>query len=401
MDENNSRHLDNPAKSSPQARKKPLRRVLMEKKEKKDKVSVRYGVVITVLLGVGSLVFIGFLFSLNVFPVKYVLIAAAVLLILFLITYLTQHYRKLHVLGKTVGVVTCAVMILLSYALISADHAIGRAAGNGKDGSAVSLSSGAFNAYVYDGESHMILTVNHENRQILMTKIPEDYYMMMIGVKKGKGDILKQAVKLGDSVVLQSLGSLYETEIPFYVKTSSGFKQLLSGLTPDMAFRPDKTARFVEKNISTNLSKTQLRQLIKILITKSGGWKVFKITAKGANAGNYTYSQPDKMTFVLEPDRNQVAKIANLMDMLEAGDTLTQSDIDAPAPDTDKKEDGEKEDDENPDEVSPDENEDSQPDDSQSPDSQTPADANGANGAGDTNGAQTETPPAGEAAPAT
>ena len=45
------------------------------------------------------------------------------------------------------------------------------------------------------------------------------------------------------------------------------------------------------------------------------------------NSSNYTYSDPDKVSFVMEPDKDSVAKAIDLIKRMEDGEKLKASDV--------------------------------------------------------------------------
>lgn len=322
--------LDNPAKSSPQARKKSPERILQERREKKTRKSKRRGVVITAIQGMVSLAFVGMLFTIDVLPFLYTVTVVAGLLILFVITYLTQKKRKLHVLGKILAILVSIILLLGTYVLVVANMTFDSVV-DGKEKETdvvVSLTQNVFHVFVNDNGKYRLATVNPERHQILLTNIPSEYFVAIPGVSGGKRDTLKNAESYGVDAVMTAIGSLYETEIPFYAKINlADLQGELDEFTPDIVVSPDKLTESVGENIETNLSKRQVQQLIKLYLGEGAEWKVFSISADGVGTSNYTYTTPKKATYVINPGRESVAKIIELINRVEDGEKLKASDV--------------------------------------------------------------------------
>lgn len=321
---------DNPAKSSPQARKKSPERILREKQEKKTKKSKRRGVEVVILQALVSLAFLGMLFTIDVLPLKYTAIVMGVVFVLFMITYFTQKKRKLHVLGKVLGILESIVLAIAILVLVIVNMAFDSVVDGGekKNDVALSVTQEVFHVFINDNGEYRLATVNPEARQIMLTTIPTEYYVTIPGVSEGKKDTLKNAEDYGVEAVMTALGALFETEVPFYANINLVDLQVrLEEFTPELAVSPDKLMDCVGNNIETNLSKRQVQQLIKLYLGEDAEWKVFSVTAEGENSSNYTYSEPDKVSFVIEPDKESVAKIVNLVNRVEDGEKIKASDV--------------------------------------------------------------------------
>lgn len=323
--------LDNPAKSSPQTRKKSPERILKEKQEKKTKRSKRRGVEVVILHAIASLAFLGMLFTVDVFPLKYTAIVMGAVLVLFLITYLTQKKRKLHVLGKILGILASIVLAIGVLLLVVFNMAFDSVVGGGeKENNVVmSVTQDVFHVLVDEGGEYRLATVNPEKHQILMTNLPTEYFVAIPGVSEGKRDTLKNAEKYGMDAVMEALGSLFETEVPFYAKINlADLQETLKTFTPEMEVSLEELTGTVGDNIETNLSKRQVQQLVKLYLGEDAEWEILSNDAEGRNSSNYTYSEPDKVSFVVEPDKDSVAKAIDLIKRMEDGEKLTASDVD-------------------------------------------------------------------------
>lgn len=325
MKQENGYPLDNPAKSSPQARKKSPERILREKQEKKMRRSKRRGVVVVVLQALVSLAFGGMLFTIDVLPFKYTAIVLAVVLVLFAITYLTQKKRKLHVLGKVLGILVSIILAIGFLVLVVVNMAFDSVVDGGEKQNNVvmSVTQDVFHVFIDDGGEYRLATVNPEKHQILMTNIPADYFVAIPGVSEGKRDTLKNAENYGVEAVMAAVGSLFETEVPFYAKINlAGLQETLKTFTPDMEVSLEDLTGTVGDNIETNLSKRQVQQLVKLYLGEDAEWEILSNDAEGRNSSNYTYSDPDKVSFVMEPDKDSVAKAIDLIKRMEDGEKI-------------------------------------------------------------------------------
>lgn len=328
MKEENKYPLDNPAKSSPQERKKSPERILQEKREKKERKSKRWGVVITVLQGLISTAFLVMLFTIDALPIKYAAIVFAALIVLFAITYRTQKRRKMQGFGKFIGVLVSIILAVGTYGLVVVNMAFDSVIDGGKDKVIMSVTQDVFHVYINDNGTYKIATVNPETHQILVVTTPAEYYVTIPGVSEGKKDILGNAKDYGMEAILKTLGMLYETEIPFYANINlENLQEMITGFTPDMVVRPDKLIGSVDENVKTNLSKRQLQQLMKMYLREDAEWEVFTVSADGTSSSNYTYTTPDKVSFVIEPDKKIVSGIIELINRMEAGEKIRRSDL--------------------------------------------------------------------------
>lgn len=330
MKEEKGYPLDNPAKSSPQARKKSPERILREKQEKKTKKSKRRGVEVVILQALVSLAFLGMLFTIDVLPLKYNAIVLAVVVILFVITYSTQKKRKLHVLGKVLAILESIVLAVGILVLVAVNMAFDSVVDGGekKNNVVMSVTQDVFHVLVDEDGEYRLATVNPQKHQILMTNIPADYFVAIPGVSEGKKDTLKNAENYGMEAVMAAVGSLFETEVPFYAKINlAGLQETLKTFTPDMEVSLEDLTGTVGDNIETNLSKRQVQQLVKLYLGEDAEWEILSNDAEGRNSSNYTYSDPDKVSFVMEPDKDSVAKAIDLINRVEDGEKLKASDL--------------------------------------------------------------------------
>lgn len=95
------------------------------KKVKKSKKKHTFGKFLAVLQGILSLVVLGLLLYLDVLPDKYVIVVAALMLILWIFAYFSQYTRKTHMAGKVESVILSIVLAFASYYLVSTNIFLG------------------------------------------------------------------------------------------------------------------------------------------------------------------------------------------------------------------------------------------------------------------------------------
>lgn len=329
MKQENKYPLDNPAKSSPQDRKKSPERVLKEKKEKKSRRSKRLGTVITVLQGIVTAAFLAMLFVIDVLPFKYVGIVLLLLLLSFVFTWKTQGYKGIHIVGKLFGVLWSIVLAVGVYGLVITNMAFDSIID--KPSEKVEnqvIADSVFCIYINDGEEGKVMVVNMETHQILEVTTPDKFYVTIPGVSNGQKDTLENAKQYGEEAVLAALGALYETKIPYYANINMGdLQRFLERFTPEMTIQPEILVQKIDDGVGTNLTKGQLRQLMKLYIREDVTWEIYPVSAEGFSSSHKTYTNPNEEELVLEPNKESVAYIIKLMMSVEDGEKLDVSDL--------------------------------------------------------------------------
>ena len=75
-------------------------------------------------------------------------------------------------------------------------------------------------ATVSRSDVNMLVTVNPETKQILMTSVPRDYYVELPGVSDGQRDKLTHAGVYGVDCSMDTLESLFGVEINYYARVN-------------------------------------------------------------------------------------------------------------------------------------------------------------------------------------
>lgn len=100
-------------------------------KRKGKKQKHTFGKILAMIQALLSLLLLGSLLLLNILPISYLVIAAVVLLILWLFVFLSQFTRKTHIPGKVMSVIICLVLALGSYYLLITNNLLASITGLG------------------------------------------------------------------------------------------------------------------------------------------------------------------------------------------------------------------------------------------------------------------------------
>ncbi len=98
-------------------------------------------------------------------------------------------------------------------------------------------------------------------------------------------------------------------------------------LSPQMLINATGIINSVSDNMETNMSQLQIQELIKKQLNDGGSWNICSVAAEGSSAYAYTYSMPNREVYVTEPDWESVENIQNLMNQVENGEILENSEV--------------------------------------------------------------------------
>ena len=327
MKHENKYPLDNPAKSSPQSRKKSPERILQEKKEKKARRSKRFGYMITISQGLLAAAGLGLLLVIDLLPFKYMVMIFLVLLLAFIFTWKTQGHKGIHIVGKIFGILTIPVLAVMIYGLAVVNLTFDSVA-NQQEEIAQVITDSVFCVHINDGGEDKLWLVNQDTHQILEVTTPDKYYITIPGVTEGQKDVLENAREHGAEAVRSTLGTLYETTIPYSVNISIDTLQSFINMENlKILIKPEEIIKVVDNNIETNLSKGQIRQLVKFYINEDATWELYPVVATGFGGRQKTYTNPEEETLVMEPDKQSVGYIIELLNRVEDGEKLKVSDL--------------------------------------------------------------------------
>ena len=98
-------------------------------------------------------------------------------------------------------------------------------------------------------------------------------------------------------------------------------------ISPQMLISATGIINSMSNNVETNMSQDQMQDLIKSQLKEGGSWNIYSVAAEGTNASNYTYSMPNRKTYVMEPNEESIQEIMSLMDRVENGEKLEGSEV--------------------------------------------------------------------------
>ena len=212
---------------------------------------------------------------------------------------------------------------------------------------------------------NILATIDMKNNKILLTNTPRDYYVQLHGTT-GYKDKLTHAGVYGIDMSIQTLEDLYETEINYYIRVNFNtliklvdqiggidiysdmdlyigkyhIKYGLNHLNGNeaLAYSRERHAYIdgdrhrgknqqqvieaiikkvtesndistylnllsvMENSIQTNIDKKLINGFVNLQISKNLNWSVESISVTGYDSGNYTYSYPGELLYVMEPD---------------------------------------------------------------------------------------------------
>ena len=241
---------------------------------------------------------------------------------------------------------------------------------------------------------NMVVTVNPNTNQILLTSIPRDYYVKL-HVKTGYKDKLTHAGLYGVETSLKTIEDLLDIEINYYVKVnftsvidivdaiggvevysdynftsidgynyskgynkvngeealsfarerkafSEGDRQRIKDqqalleamfrkcLNPSIITRYNSLLNSINGSFATNMPTNRLTSLIKMQLKNKDKWIITSNSLDGSNSSNYTYSYSASKLYVMEPNTESVENAKKLINSVINGETLESSYSDNP-----------------------------------------------------------------------
>lgn len=344
---------NNPAKSSPDLKKVSAEKKPKRKEEKKMRSARRRGIFFVVLQGILSLTFLIIVSMLGVLPFKYMLMLIGVLIILFCITYMTQKGKKaVALLGKILSALFMLALVVGGILAGVANYVLDTVTGapyEAKEETKTeaidlmgsvqffSVSEDCFNVYIRDAQSeidgdsaskmNMLATIHPETRQMLLTTIPGEYYVTIPNISNGQKEKLEKAGTFGVEASMATLGNLYETEISYYLKADFDWlkekkEMFIEPISLDVLKEIYNSIVSVSNYVRTNMTKYEVQELVKKQIIEGGTFNRTPAIATGIVTSSYTYTMPDKETFVMTPDQDSVKEIIDLINRVEDGEIL-------------------------------------------------------------------------------
>ncbi|MEE1314562.1 MAG: hypothetical protein UHS49_02190 [Faecalimonas sp.] len=341
--------FSNPAKSAPDVAQITKEKKPQRKAEKKQKRMRRNSKFFVISQGILSLLFLVCLFALGFLPFSYTMAVTLIVVLLFIITWLTQKKKKAgRIWGRILSTIVMLFLLVGSFGMGLANYVLEAVTDAPYEkekqefdlmsmSAPTSVASDPFHIYVQDmqgalvfegaEEAQLLLSINPETKQVLRIVTPDTYYVTIPGVSKGQKDMLSQAAQYGVEASISALSNLYETEIGYYVRLDSAWLQQLRELSfADISFEMVKQLAkdvvHIEERLQTNLSKYEVQEFVKMLVLNDELWRTQNIVAEGTVASHKTFSEPDKTSYVLVPNAEQVKEIVDWIERLEEDEIL-------------------------------------------------------------------------------
>ncbi len=89
-----------------------------------------------------------------------------------------------------------------------------------------------------------------------------------------------------------------------------------------MLLKANSILNQVSKDVETNISQAQLNSLIKYQLGKNPKWSIRSVAATGTEGREYCYSSQNQSLYVTIPDYDVVYEIIDLVNVVEEGGTL-------------------------------------------------------------------------------
>lgn len=84
----------------------------------------------------------------------------------------------------------------------------------------------------------------------------------------------------------------------------------------------------IEGTFETNMGSDEIKELINMQLDDMASWDMFNVQVTGSPKYTYdTYSQKGQRTYVTEPDKASLKKIKQVINKIESGEKITNSDV--------------------------------------------------------------------------
>ena len=224
---------------------------------------------------------------------------------------------------------------------------------------------------------NMLVSINPNTRNILITSIPRDYYVKLHG-KSGYRDKLTHASLYGTNTSIKTLEDLLDININYYIKVNFSsiidivdaidgikvysdykftsidnynykkgynkvngiealsfarerkafsigdrqriknqqavFKAVLDKCTSkSIILKYNSLLDSLSGSFVTNMPMSRITSLIKLQISKNYEWNIMASTLEGIDSSNYTYSTPNIKSYVMLPDEDAINNASKLI----------------------------------------------------------------------------------------
>jgi len=99
---------------------------------------------------------------------------------------------------------------------------------------------------------------------------------------------------------------------------------LKKAMSPSILIKGPRLIDQVSGNTETNMSTSQLQELVRVQLAGMKGWNVISVAAEGTSSTQYCYSYSGGPLSVIVPDDTSVASIREKINAVEAGETISK-----------------------------------------------------------------------------
>lgn len=235
---------------------------------------------------------------------------------------------------------------------------------------------------------NIIMTVNPETKQILLSTTPRDYYVEIPGISGGQKDKLTHAGIYGVDKSMDTLEDLYDIEIDYYARVnfsslikiidvlggvdvdseyafstggysfekginhlngeealafsrerysfSAGDNQrgrnqeavitaiLNKAMSPAILTNANALIASVSDSLETNMTKDEMSELIRMQLDDGSTWNIVSVNAVGTGDSQACFSSGRQLLYVMQPNMVSVSEISTKMHQVMNGDTIVE-----------------------------------------------------------------------------
>ena len=93
-------------------------------------------------------------------------------------------------------------------------------------------------------------------------------------------------------------------------------------LSPTLLLKANSILNQISQDVQTNVSQSQINSLIRYQLNTNTKWNIKSVAAEGTGAQDYCYSSGSELLYVTVPDYTSVNEIIDLVNVVEEGGTL-------------------------------------------------------------------------------
>ena len=103
---------------------------------------------------------------------------------------------------------------------------------------------------------------------------------------------------------------------------------LKKAMSPKIITNYNNILAAVEGSFETDMTSDDIKSLVNMQLDDMADWDIFNVQVTGEGKISYDmYSQKGKKTYITVPDKKVLNKIIKVIDKIEAGEKLTESDV--------------------------------------------------------------------------